>query len=134
MDIQVGDKCSVPIGFITRHCGICVGYDDYGDPVFVHNTYRTGRVTYADLADFSSGRRVRIDQRAKPGHGRRVARRAESLLGRRYDFVRFNCEHTANYAANGSAYSDQIVAAGVVAGVTLVVGAGVAIAKAAGWR
>lgn len=128
MSIQVGDKCSVSInGLLTRHYGVCVGHDRWGRPTFVHNTYRRGRVTVADVDDFAQGKAIRVDQRAPPGKGHAVARRAYALVGRKYDFVWFNCEHTANLAVSGISFSNQ-VAIGVGALVLAIFGVGAAVA------
>ena len=116
MTVRLGDKCSVSInGLWARHFGICVGFDLVGDPVFVHNSYRSGRVTRASLREFSGGRPIRVDGRAPPGLGRRVARRAVSLLGQNYGLVSFNCEHAANLAFHGRSFSRQVVTVGVLA-------------------
>lgn len=113
--IRLGDKVSVSIhDLFTRHYGVCTGFDLYGEPVFIHNTWERGRVTRATLDEFSHGRRVRVDQRAQAGKAGLVVRRAESLLGQKYDFVRFNCEHAANYALTGRGHSNQILVGGLL--------------------
>ena len=57
MDIQKGDKCWVYIGAVTKHYGVCVGHDSHGQPRFIHNTARHGRVTYATLPTSPAGSR-----------------------------------------------------------------------------
>ncbi len=121
MKIRVGDKCSVSIhGLLSRHYGVCVGHDRRGKPLFVHNTAKRGRVTRADFAEFSGGRKIRVDERAPPGSGERVARRALALVGQEYDLLRFNCEHMANLAVHGESYSRQVGAVAAVAVVGIV--------------
>ena len=123
MNIKTGDMCSVSInGLLSRHYGICVGHDRRGQPVFIHNTYRRGFVERASIEEFSLGRTIRIDKRARRGTEWIVVERAESRLGDEYDFVNFNCEHLATYAATGEASSGQIAFLGFGAVAAIVVG------------
>jgi len=112
MSIQKGDKCWVYIGAVTKHYGVCVGHDSHGQPRFIHNTARHGRVTHATLADFSGGKQVHVELRAVPGQADEVVRRAEQHLGTAYNLITFNCEHLANLATTGEATSWQVKAGG----------------------
>lgn len=119
-DIRIGDKCSVPIfGLLTRHYGVCVGHDARGMPRFVHNTRSLGYVTEASYEQFAEDLPVRIDQHAPPGFGGVIAARARALLGRSYNLVTFNCEHTANLAVNGRPVSHQVGVAWALVGVAV---------------
>jgi hypothetical protein len=117
--IQQGDKCSVP-GTVSliKHYGICVGFAQDGQALFVHNVAEG--VVLATEQGFATGRPITIEQRAQPGQESIVARRALALLGRKYNLLGFNCEHAANLAANGVAESKQ-VQRGVIASLSLAV-------------
>lgn len=123
MTYKIGDKCSVSInGIWSRHHGIVADFDRRGQPVFIHNTYQRGFVDWASFEDFAAGREVRIDKRARPGTEREVVRRARNKLGTKYDLATFNCEHFANYAATGTASSEQVQVLGIGAVVIAVFG------------
>lgn len=57
---------------------------------------------------FAKDRPIHIEQRAQPGEEELVAGRALALVGQNYDLLQFNCEHVANFAANGRAESGQV--------------------------
>lgn len=122
MDFRIGDMCSVSInGVWSRHYGIVAGFDRRGWPYFIHNTYARGYVAEASFEEFTAGRAIRIDKRARSGTEHEVVRRARGMLHRKYDFVQFNCEHLATYAATGSPSSEQIQMLGIGAAVITVV-------------
>lgn len=104
--IRQGDKCWVRSG-LTKHYAICTGHSPSGRPCFVHNT-PAGGVEHVLEETFAKGRPIYIEQRAQPGQEESVAARALALVGRQYDLLGFNCEHVANFAANGRAESGQV--------------------------
>ena len=114
-DIRQGDKCWVRTPSGKKHYGICTGFDAAGDPCFAHNTSDFG-VVHSDRKGFAGRRVIWIEQRARPGCEAMVAARADSLIGREYDLLRFNCEHAANLAAHGRAESRQVQDGVVIAG------------------
>ncbi|MCA9590549.1 MAG: lecithin retinol acyltransferase family protein [Myxococcales bacterium] len=123
MTISQGDKCWVQVHG-KKHYGICTGLGFDGQLWFVHNT-RVGGVLHTTWKGFAGNRPVYIEQRAQPGQASVVAARALQLVGSQYNLLAFNCEHAANWAANGKAESKQVqqsfVATGIVSAILLAI-------------
>lgn len=100
-----GAKCWVR--GTKKHYGICTGRGPDGELWFVHNT-SDGGVVHTTRKGFAGNRLIVVETHAAPGTDQVVVARALSLVGRRYDLLSFNCEHTANLAATGKAESQQV--------------------------
>jgi hypothetical protein len=122
---EVGDIIGIQCpGFM--HVGVYVGPCWFGDGCVVHNS-KLGGVILSSLYEFSGGAQITIRQKATCYWHQRetIARRALSLLGKKYDLFKFNCEHAAYYAQRGKAESPQI---SVLAVIALIFGGGLLIA------
>lgn len=121
MDLQVGDELRVvsPLGVL--HSGVYVGPRGPNDEDIGHNT-KWGEVELVTLEEFAGGRPVQvIESPARTWwEAERIADRARSLLGRRYDLLRFNCEHVTNFAVKGEATSPTVSAVVTAAAVVAV--------------
>jgi len=116
MMIQTGDKLQRPGPLGTRHVGIYLGRDAWGQDWVIHND-KGGYVKEDFLSTFAAGFPVSLAQRAASTwwEQQQIVARARSLLGQKFDLINFNCEHFANYAQTGVAHSPQL---GFVAGAT----------------
>lgn len=108
MRLQIGDKLRVPVRLGVYHYGIYVGpCGPYGEDV-VHND-KGGGVQLVGFRIFAAGQPVQVVSRARSWYEGWVIRdRALSLVGTRYDLLNFNCEHAANYAEAGVAFSPTL--------------------------
>jgi hypothetical protein len=113
--IEVGDMIAVG-RFFYKHVGIYVGPRHLGGACVVHNCKGNG-VILSTLSDFSGNSKIFIHQKATGNFYERemIAQRALSLLGTKYDLIKFNCEHAATKAQSGVAQSPQIAAAALIA-------------------
>jgi hypothetical protein len=112
---EIGDMIAVRrFGF--RHVGIYVGPRHLGGACVVHNCKGKG-VILSTLSDFSGNSQVFIQQKATGNFYERemIAQRALSLLGTKYDLIKFNCEHAATTAQSGIGRSPQIAAIALLA-------------------
>ncbi len=120
MNYRMGDKVWVWKSGV-RHYGVVVCVCAQHAAHVVHASKATGVVEDVPLAAFAGGQGVTIEQRAGVGREDTVVRRARGLIGRRYDLLNFNCEHTATFAMTGRATSAQLGAAAAVVGVVALV-------------
>lgn len=104
-----GDHLWVNRGFYTHH-GI-----DAGDGTVIHFAgkpalqMREACVIRTSIAEFASGRRLRVRPHKGADHPDVVLERAESRLGASgYRLLRNNCEHFATWCCTGRATSDQV--------------------------
>ena len=113
--LRPGDVVAASRG-IFDHVGIVT---DAG--TVISNSGRRGRVVEETLNQFAAGSSIRRVGYlgALPPHV--VVARARSQLGRRYNLLASNCEHLVHYAHGLPRRSPQLVAAGVAAGLALLV-------------
>jgi hypothetical protein len=107
---QVGDVIKVNCG-VYSHVGVYVGKRPGSSQDVVHNEKNQG-VILSTLTEFSRGRAILLHRQAE-GDWRdraKIAQRAISLIGTKYDLWKFNCEHAASLAQTGTAESPQIAA------------------------
>jgi len=99
-----------------QHVGIHVGPRGFDGRCVLHNSKGQG-VVLATLNEFSGGSPIFIQRKATGNFYEReaIAARAMSLLGQKYDLIKFNCEHTASLAQRGVAESPQLVVWGLLA-------------------
>jgi hypothetical protein len=92
---RIGDVIFVRRGFY-RHAGVYVGSRPGDCRDVVHNDKAKG-VLLSNLAIFSGGAGVGLHMPAAGNcfQKQAAANRALSLLGRKYDLWKFNCEHEA---------------------------------------
>lgn len=114
LQVQVGDMIRIQ-GFGYQHVGIYVGPRGFNGACVVHNCKSKG-VILSTEQEFSGGKQIMMHQQATvPYHQReQIAQRALSLLGTKYDLLKFNCEHAAYSAQNGKPNSPQIIGAAVI--------------------
>lgn len=121
MNLQPGDVVE-RMGFLgTRHKGIFAGWDRGGRGLVVHNA-KNEFVKWDFLQNFAAGLPVKISSRVarNPYEQRLIVKRAQSLLGRPYQLLSFNCDHFVTYAQTGKAQSSQLQAfAGVATSVAI---------------
>lgn len=130
LDVPVGTVLSVAKPPVT-HVGIVVAVD----PIRIAHNHPRGRGSaVVDLDGFARGRPVSVVRRPiSAAEGRRIARRAQGDLGRRYDLVMDNCETFVQRARGRLPISPSVAV--VVGGVLLgAVGAGLARTLAGGRR
>ena len=118
MQLQIGDKLSVPGRGGTRHVGVFVGNGQV-----IHNSKVHLRVVEESLVAFAEGAPITIEARARAGTEWLVVARARQHLGSVYDLLFWNCEHLVEYARTGTASSPQLTGAlGLLAFLGLVAG------------
>ena len=125
--IEVDDIVGIQYpGFV--HVGVYVGPRWFGGPCVVHNS-KFGGVILSTLEEFSGKAQIFIRQKATCLWYQRgeIVQRALSLLGKKYDLLKFNCEHAAYYAQRGKAESPQISALALIA---LIIGGTIALGAA----
>jgi hypothetical protein len=116
---EVGDMIAIGRpGY--KHVGIYIGLWRFNGPCVVHNSKRGG-VILSTFSDFADNSQVFIHQKAVGDFLERqtIVQRALSLLGTKYDLLKFNCEHAATMAQSGVARSPQIAGYAVLALITL---------------
>jgi hypothetical protein len=113
---QLGDMIAVPKD-IGLHVGIFVGNRGGLTCGVIHNDRNTGAVILSSMEDFRKGKQIRIHKPVQGGwfERERIVQAAFSLIGRKYDLLRFNCEHAANLSQTGVAESPQLQGFAIVA-------------------
>ncbi len=93
-----------------KHVGVFVGLRGYRGETVVHNCKGDG-VMLSTLDEFADGANIYLRQKADGDYRQRekIARRALNLIGKKYNLLKFNCEHAANLAQREIAESPQIV-------------------------
>jgi hypothetical protein len=108
--LQPGDMIRVN-RLIYNHVGIYVGrrFSDERIDGVIHND-KFGGVVVSTLADFSCGAAVQLHKPATGDYFEReaIVERAFSLIGQKFDLLKFNCEHAANWAQTGKSESPQL--------------------------
>jgi len=111
MTLFPGDVVERPGPWPTQHRGIFAGLNHAGQPCIIHNP-KGGCVRYDTLDVFAAGQQVRFLKRVARNatEQRMILVRADSLLGRKYDLINFNCDHLVTYALAGVPTSPQLQA------------------------
>ena len=91
-----------------EHVGIVTDWRIDGMPAVISNSYAHRGVREESLGDFAGGRAFRIHKRLSDMPGEEVADRARRMAGRRYDVLRFNCEHFVRIAHGLKPKSPQV--------------------------
>ena len=100
--LQPADRVTVPKSRfnMVRHHGIYWGKDTVGQHWFIHNHHIAGCVAFVTAEEFLKGisrGEARVYHFSGDGRSRQEAvRQAESMLGRPYDLLSYNCEHYSN--------------------------------------
>jgi len=119
-----------PVG--TKHRGVFVGWNLEGSALVIHNA-KDDRVRRDLFETFAEGLPVsRVSRVARNLYEQNmIVERAQSLLGKQFDLLNFNCDHLVTYALAGVAISPQLrtFAAGL-AGLVVLVGIAVTASKA----
>lgn len=110
-----------------RHVGIVTDRWRNGMPMVISNSRRRGCVTEESWAEFTQGNPERVDATPSCLPATEVLANARRELGRRYDILKFNCEHFVRRAHGVAEESPQlqavVVAACLVVGFCLLLGA-----------
>lgn len=116
MNFQTADIVERPGPWPTQHRGLVAGQDVFGRIWVIHNP-KGGCVRYDLLDVFADGQEVTIVPGPALSSAQRVAavKRAQSLLGRPYDLLNFNCDHMVTFALAGVAKSPQLQACAAIA-------------------
>lgn len=128
--LQVGDRLVREKGIFSKHHGIYAGFHN-GEPLVAENQIRRG-VQYVSLSTFlldNSANLTRIEKFRGTEYARiNVIPRINSLIGKQYDLINFNCEHFVEEVYTGVPSSKQVTNAllglGAVAVLGLIFGSG----------
>lgn len=108
--IQIGDRLVRVgmVGFLTRHHAIYMGLRGEGH-VVAENQFGHG-VRYMNLESFlASGELIRIDYNYYSQSDQvQITNKVNQRLGKRYNFIFYNCEHFVNEVLIGIASSRQV--------------------------
>ena len=93
---------------LIEHVGIVTDWRIDGMPAVISNSRTHGGVREETLASFAGKRALRIHKPLSDMPGDKVADRARRMVGRRYDALRFNCEHFVRIAHGLKPRSPQL--------------------------
>ena len=110
VSLPPGTVIGVRYGAI-EHVGIVTDWRIDGMPAVISNSYAHRGVREESLGDFARGRAFRVHKRLSDMPGEEVADRARRMVGRRYDVLRFNCEHFVRVAHGLKPKSPQVYGA-----------------------
>ena len=105
--LPAGTVIGVPFGVI-EHVGIVTDRRIDGVPAVISNSYAHRGVREEPLSSFAHGRSFRVHKAMSDLPGDEVAHRARRMIGRRYDPLRFNCEHFVRIAHGLKPKSPQL--------------------------
>ena len=118
MQFKAGDVIKRPGPWGTDHLGLFAFVDVYGRQWVIHNA-KNECVRWDLLESFADGKPVFLVRKAtSASEGAAIVVRAQSLLGRTFDLVHFNCEHFVFRALTGKATSPQLH--GMAAGLAVI--------------
>ena len=107
VSLPAGTVIGVRWGAI-EHVGIVTDQRIDGMPAVISNSYAHRGVREEPLSRFARGRPFRIHKAMSDLPGDEVAHRARRMIGRRYDAIRFNCEHFVRIAHGLKPRSPQL--------------------------
>lgn len=93
---------------LIEHVGIVTDQTIEGMPAVISNSYAHRGVREEPLSSFARGRPFRIHKKMSDLPEHEVTARARRMIGRRYDAVRFNCEHFVRVAHGRKPSSPQL--------------------------
>lgn len=107
--LTIGDRLVRDKGILTKHHGVYVGRDVYGQHLVAENNTPYG-VRYVTYTDFLAGNAlVRVERMNYTyQHQQQVLENIKRRLGTRYDLFSYNCETFSNEVTTGVAYSPQV--------------------------
>lgn len=112
MNFQAGDVIERPGPAGTKHRGIVAGTDSFGRLMVIHNA-KDLYVKYDFMEVFAAGLPVSLVSRVARNwfEQQQIVARAQSLLGKQFDLLKFNCDHLVTFAQTGQASSPQLTIA-----------------------
>jgi hypothetical protein len=121
MLLQPGDVVERAGDWGTKHRGIFAGYDAWGRGIVIHNA-KGDYVRQVLFEVFAQKLPVVVASRIASDIWQQqlIVARAQSQLGRRYDLLKFNCDHLVTYAQTGVANSPQLQALAGLTGLAVV--------------
>ncbi len=119
--LRPGDRVKVkgPSGF--WHHGTYMGRNRAGVHLYAHNMKKRGEVV-TGRKGFAGRRTVHLVRRPPEHEVQGVLRRARQRLGKPYNAITHNCEHTASFAQHGRTESPQLRATATKAALGLGLG------------
>jgi hypothetical protein len=108
--LQPGDVLISPKSLfgIIKHSIVFCGYDQYGTDLYLENNPLNGVQWLAGVDIFEQYNIIAIRKFGGDETERALAiQRAESLVGAKYDLLKFNCEHFTNFVQTGMSFSKQ---------------------------
>ena len=114
VSLPPGTVLGVRFGLI-EHVGIVTDRTIDGMPAVISNSRAHGGVREEALSSFAEGRPFRVYKTMGKLPKREISRRARRMIGRRYDVLRFNCEHFVRIAHGRKPRSPQLHTALAVA-------------------
>ena len=117
-NLKIGDVLIRTKG-IFKHFGIFIGLWN-GQYIVAENNPKSG-VKYITLNQFLSGKPLQGIEYFKGTESERqqIIPYINSIIGRNYDLVNYNCEHFANEVQTGKAHSKQVKIFGLVSGIAI---------------
>ncbi len=107
ISLPPGTVIGVRFGLI-EHVGIVTDGTIGGMPAVISNSRAHGGVREEPLSRFADGRPFRVHKKMSDLPKHEVTERARRMIGRRYDVVRFNCEHFVRLAHGQKPRSPQL--------------------------
>ncbi len=107
VSLPAGTVIGVRSGAI-EHVGIVTDLRIDGVPAVISNSFAHRGVREEPLSSFAGGRPFRVHKAMSAMPGAEVAARARRMIGRRYDAIRFNCEHFVRIAHGLKPRSPQL--------------------------
>lgn len=111
-NMRIGDEVSFNFGFggLFQHVGICAGFEPIsGTPLIAHNSAKFGEVKISLLSEFAHGKRISVRAHKSDRQPWHISQAITGLIGKRYDALRYNCEHFVSEALGYRAHSPQLV-------------------------
>ncbi|EMO55161.1 lecithin retinol acyltransferase family protein [Leptospira noguchii] len=91
---------------LFAHTAIIIGRDSQGIVWLIENNYHSG-VQWTSLETFALGEHISI---TRPNlNPNLTVQRAISQLGKSYSLFAYNCQHFTSWAANGKAFSPDLM-------------------------
>jgi len=103
-----------------EHVGIVSDRFHKGYPMIISASRRTGVVAEERLEDFSDGKEIRVKGFPGSFSVRQVLVRARSMIGTKYNLLKWNCEHFVHWAHGMKVESKQLHRAVMVFGLLAV--------------
>ena len=102
-----GTVIFVYIGII-RHVGIVTDRYENGKPMVISNSLRKMGVYEESWDDFACGKEVHVLEYSSPLNPDFILSKARSMLGSKWNPLKWNCEHFVTWSLNNKPHSPQL--------------------------